>query len=634
MEKLDFKNIREQGLLLFEYIRGSRLYNINTPESDEDHGGVFIAPNSQLLGLGTFSEKNRTFGYGIDYQDEVSNEKHDDTWWELGKFMNLVLSSNPTVLEALFVPDDKVIYEHPLFKEIRKHRDKFVTKACFMPFGGYAVSQIKKAQGQDKKIHWDMEEMERQTPLDYCYTYDGKQGSINIQKFLEDKGLRQDCCGLVNIPNMRDSYLLYYDFAQHLRLENTTIEHEREFDTPFYKTMYEHYEKIKNDKIAHLRNKIAELSTEPDGEIQKKIRKEYQEDLESLINTNIHNLLKDVAMRPFGGHCGIINNDETSNTIRLCSTQKGESPLCIMNYNQDAYGTHCRRYKEYEEWKRKRNKARYESNLAGEKSGDPDMKYDCKNMAHCFRLVQMCIEIANGEGVNLDRTNFDRDFLMDIRARKFGYTELNKRLVELKTKMDEACANSKLPDAIDAKIVNDLLIKTREEFFKNTNQSCCGECDFDKMFDKRVNYMLDKFQELQHKLGIINDSVMVTGSIALYYHGLLPHKDIHDIDVVIRGDEQLDRDLETVTKLCGDSTYFEQYDGRLEGIKHKPFIFRYEDVTMNIWVMDWKNQFDTNLKNNRGLWVATPKHIIDVKKMYNRPKDISDIMEISKKIIN
>lgn len=322
MRDLTFEKIRQDGLLLFEYVRGSKLYHTDTPDSDTDTGGVFISPPD--------------FDFSI--VEEVADERNDTKWWELGKFMKMAMSSNPAVLEAFFVPDDLVLYEHPLFKEIRKHGPEFVTKACFKPFGSYAVEQIKKARGQNKKIHWDIENMQRKTPLDFCYTFNGEQGSTNIQKWLENNGLRQDCCGLVNLANMPTCYLVYYDFAQHLKLSGRAMEDEIHDDTVFYHFAKSHFEQT--------------------GPI---------DDYELKFMTGI----------PLGDHCGIINNEGTSNTVRLCSTQKGETPICIMSYNADGYGSHCRKYKEYMEWKQKRNKARYESNMEGEKSGDPEMKYDC-----------------------------------------------------------------------------------------------------------------------------------------------------------------------------------------------------------------------------------------------------------------
>ena len=138
--------------------------------------------------------------------------------------------------------------------------------------------------------------------------------------------------------------------------------------------------------------------------------------------------------------------------------------ICNMCYNDQGYQSHCKQYKEYEDWKRKRNKARYESNMEGENSGNPDMMYDVKNMYHCFRLIAMAKEIAEGKGVILDRTGIDRDFLLEVRNRKFGYSELMKKLELLKIDMDKAIAVSTIKEDIDFNMVNELLLNVRNNF--------------------------------------------------------------------------------------------------------------------------------------------------------------------------
>lgn len=415
-----------RGEILYEYIRGSQLYHTNVATSDEDHGGIYIMPNEACLGL------------GLDYQNEIKDESNDKCIWEVGRFLELALSSNPTVLEALFVPDDKVIYEHPVIKELRKHRDVFVTKKCFAPFGGYAVSQIKKAQGQNKKIHWDIEQMTRKTPLDFCFTFKN-QGSENIQDWLKERGLDQRNCGLVNVPNMPDVYGVYYDWGQHIKLAGITKEY---FCNP------------DNYRIDSF---IRTYMSEHD------IDNPFWEDM------NAEDALEDgwnKYSKPIGGYTGIVSPNFDSNEIRFSSVEKGQKPICFMTYNANAYATHCKKYKEYEEWKTHRNKARYESNLEGEMSGNADMKYDCKNMMHCFRLMAMAKEIAEGKGVILDRTGIDRDFLLDVRNRKYGYSELQEKMLALKDEMDKAIENSTITDEIDARKVNNLLLEVRKQFNK------------------------------------------------------------------------------------------------------------------------------------------------------------------------
>lgn len=428
MEKYSLEDIRNEGLLLYEYIRGSQTYGTNVASSDEDRGLIYIAPENKLLGL------------GFDYQEEILDEKGDTCCWEIGKFMKLLLKSNPTVLEALFIPDDKVIYEDPLITELKKYRNKFLTKQCFKPFGGYMTSQIEKAQGQNKKIHWDINQMTRKTPLDYVYTFH-KQGSQNIQPWLEERGLDQRNIGLVNIPNMEGVYGAYYDFGQHIKLNGISKEY---FCCP---VAYE------NDKF--IKYCIDNLSKRLVW--WKRIFGKKQ---------NLYNSI----VTPKGGHCGIISPNMDSNEIRYNShvnfspVQKGDEPICWIVYNQGAYENHCRKYKEYEEWKKERNKARYENNLQGLDKNNPELFYDSKNISHSFRLAIMAIEIANGEGMKVDRTNIDANFLLDVRNRKYTYPELMEKLIKIKEAMNEAFKNSTIPDEIDVEFVNNMLLDIRRKF--------------------------------------------------------------------------------------------------------------------------------------------------------------------------
>ena len=180
----------------------------------------------------------------------------------------------------------------------------------------------------------------------------------------------------------------------------------------------------------------------------------------------IDGILKRIKNKNFYGYKGIVEPDDTSksNTVRLSSIPKGELPICEISYNSNGYASHCKKYKEYEEWKTHRNPARYESNMEGEKSGNPDMMYDSKNMMHCFRLMAMAKEIAEGKGVILDRTGIDREFLLDVRNRKYGYSELQEKMLKLKDEMDKAIENSTIKEEIDARFVNDILLKARKEF--------------------------------------------------------------------------------------------------------------------------------------------------------------------------
>jgi predicted nucleotidyltransferase len=419
---LTFQDIKDNDLLLYEYIRGSQAYGLATETSDVDTGGVYISPITDIIGL------------GIDYKEQISSSKHDDVWYELNKFFKLLLTSNPTMIEALFVPDDCVLYEHPIMTEIKKHRELFITKKMFPTFFGYGKSQIEKCRGLNKKIVNPVKE--RLTPLDFCYTF-YKQGSTKIFNWLDNRNLDQKYCGLVSVPNMHDVYDVYYDWGNFFQEKNITFEMLRDaFINP-----------SKYDKLFNLGQFILthyHLISEDNGGWYES---ETMENLQQWFNNQ----------KPIG-YKGIMNEDMTSNELRLSSVSKNELPICHMSYNQTGYTKHCIDYKNYKDWEKNRNPIRYESNL--------NKNYDAKNVSHAFRLMQMCIEIARGEGIKVRRDE-DRQFLLDVKHHKYEYDEIIKKLDEKKIEMDEAIKNSTIPDEINREKVNEILLNIRKTQIKN-----------------------------------------------------------------------------------------------------------------------------------------------------------------------
>lgn len=438
MKKYNFEEIKKRNLLIYNYLRGSHCHGISTPLSDEDYCGIYLAPVEQILGL------------GLDYQDQISNETNDIVWYELQKFMNLLLKSNPTVLEALFVDDKYVEYEHPIMTEIKKHKEKFLTKKCFDSFFSYAKSQIKKARGLNKKINWEVPE--RKGILDFVYTYH-KQGSSKIQNWLEYRNLKQKYCGLVNVPNMHDNYSVFYDWGNHFLNENVS-----------FKDLKEAY---LDDNVYDTINIVKRLKNgEKNFTLLKKLRKaQFKNMVNFIVETygldDYHGLTGLASLeywfnlqKPIG-YKGMTNEAETSNELRLSSVEQWVLPICHISYNKDGYSSHCRVWKEYQDWIKHRNPVRYESNLK--------KSYDAKNMCECFRLINCGIEIARGEGYKVDRSNIDADFLLDVKNHKYEYNELMEMLEKKNDEMEKAMAESTIPDKIDVEFVNDLLLKIRKE---------------------------------------------------------------------------------------------------------------------------------------------------------------------------
>ena len=266
---------------LYLVIRGSHAYGTNIETSDTDFAGVFIQSVDDI--------------FGFKYKEQINDDKNDTVIYEVRRFLELLGSNNPTVLELLNTPEECILYKHPVFDMILNDRDSFLSKKCANSFGGYARQQIGKAKGQNKKQNWEKDKVTRKDLLDFCYVIEGEK-TIPFKKskygdeykggFLHNLfGKKYDVrsFGLTNVPHAKDVYAVYYN------------------ETPgFYKGLVK-----------------------------------------------------------VGDEDSVTPNYGISNQLRLSSIPKGEVSLCNIVYNKDGYSEHCKDYREYQEWLEKRNLQRW-----------------------------------------------------------------------------------------------------------------------------------------------------------------------------------------------------------------------------------------------------------------------------------
>lgn len=202
MTILTIADLKYQNLILLECISGSRAYGLDTKTSDTDIKGVFYLPKSHYYGLHS------------NYIPQVSNETNDEVYYELGRFIELLLKNNPTVMELLATPEDKILYKHPQIALMERLKPEwFISKLCQNTFAGFAKRQIKKARGLNKKIVNPIAK-EKKTVLDFCTIFvDGK--SIELNKWLDNnatgKTINQYQIGLSMMPHAQQMYAVYID---------------------------------------------------------------------------------------------------------------------------------------------------------------------------------------------------------------------------------------------------------------------------------------------------------------------------------------------------------------------------------------------------------------------------------------
>ena len=374
---------------LYLVVRGSHAYGTNLPTSDTDYAGVFVQDMDSILGMS--------------YVEQVNDDNNDIVIYELRRFLELLAKNNPTILELLNTPEDCVIYKDPAFDVIFENRDKFLTKVCSQSFGGYAVAQIKKSRGQDKKQNWEKDKVTRKEVLDFVYVIEGEK-SIPWKDW-SDGRFDEKFCGVVNVPNARDTYALFYDMDAHMA--------------------------------------FSELIPEKTREVFKNTRKE--------------------SGLPMGlGFKGLIKVDEglnaaESNSLRLSSIPKGLKPICNIIYNKDGYTQHCKDYKSYQTWLEERNEQRW---VDVQSHGQ---KIDGKNLLHLVRLLKMSREIAEGKGLIVRRP--DNIELLKIRKGEVDLQSIiewgNKEILEINNLYEK----SNLPDSVDMNFIENLLIDIRKTIY-------------------------------------------------------------------------------------------------------------------------------------------------------------------------
>ncbi len=185
--------LKQNNLILFEAISGSRSFGLATENSDTDIKGVFYMPKNLF--------------FGLEYIPQISNESNDIVYYEIGRFTELLLKNNPNILEILASPEDCILHRNPLMDSFRQ--ENFLSKLCKETFGGYASTQIQKARGLNKKIVNPVKR-ERKGILDFCVILEDS-ASVPAKDWLAKMNFSQDLCGLVKMPNSKGIFALFYD---------------------------------------------------------------------------------------------------------------------------------------------------------------------------------------------------------------------------------------------------------------------------------------------------------------------------------------------------------------------------------------------------------------------------------------
>lgn len=119
--------------IILECVTGSQMYNLATPESDTDIKGIYVLPLRDMYStIGGWRKIDKVY----DHTDP------DWAYYEVEKYMSLVMKGNPTALELLFANEYTQI--DWLGKLLVANRSAFLSKKIKNAYIGYALSQVRR----------------------------------------------------------------------------------------------------------------------------------------------------------------------------------------------------------------------------------------------------------------------------------------------------------------------------------------------------------------------------------------------------------------------------------------------------------------------------------------------------------
>ena len=339
------------GMVIFRGVWGSHAFGTATPESDTDTLGVYVLRPEAYLSL-------------IEPPQQIADERNDNRFYSLRNFLGLAANANPNILDALHLPQDCVLASTPYWEMVQAKRSMFLSRKVCQTYCDYAMGQIKKARGCNKRIHNPQPE-EPPTPEDFCFALmTDPSGRPARPVPLKASGIRLERCHAAALENSGELYRLY-DYGETAR--------------------------------------------------------------------------------------GVFRNG-----MLVCESIPKEDEatrfLTLMMFNKNAFEQAKSKHRQYWDWRRTRNEARWRSQEAGL------LDYDSKNLMHTFRLLYSALNILT-VGEPLVRFSGEKlQELRDIRAGRFTYSELVTKAEALSAQLAALRDTSRLPEAADLQQVDALLL--------------------------------------------------------------------------------------------------------------------------------------------------------------------------------
>lgn len=142
IKMIDLNELIDKNLIV-KHVSGSQAYGTNTPESDLDIRGLFLADPINI----------RTPFFTI--REHTIETEVDTKLYELTHFMKLCLDNNPNIIETLWIEESDILFKDSfgVYDYIRSNRQHFLSTKVAHTYSGYAYAQISRHKSHDKQQH-------------------------------------------------------------------------------------------------------------------------------------------------------------------------------------------------------------------------------------------------------------------------------------------------------------------------------------------------------------------------------------------------------------------------------------------------------------------------------------------------
>lgn len=171
----------ENGMILF-CKSGSHAYGLNTEMSDLDYKGICVAPKRFYTTLETFEQKDKGWEQDGGQTEFPQLDNSDSVVYDIRRYLSLLRSQNPNILEMLWQTPDSYIYLDDIGQTLIENRKNLISKRISGTFVQYARAQIKKMETHRK---WLLDPPTKKPEWEDYGVSSPKLTSTQIESFIE-----------------------------------------------------------------------------------------------------------------------------------------------------------------------------------------------------------------------------------------------------------------------------------------------------------------------------------------------------------------------------------------------------------------------------------------------------------------